>query len=235
MNKLLRDSLSIVLADHGISFALNDTRRALSDVNKPALLRVPLFIKYPGQMQGQVVADPVMTVDILPTLLAALGISSDTLNTDGIDLQAGTVPGNRTRYANSLQQRKLKPLDESELKLGAVVAANRRQLKLDAPGSELWEIGPHDHLRGQTMDALCDKSPVDFASAMIISSLCPIPIRQGRPCLRGRHVQQRHFEQGLNTVRDYEQRPDCRLRPYLDLEPEPGILCPGGTGVQQTG
>ncbi|MCW8925530.1 MAG: sulfatase-like hydrolase/transferase [Xanthomonadales bacterium] len=160
--RLLQSSLLVVLADHGTSFALNDTRRALSDINKAALLRVPLFIKYPGQMQGQRIDSPVMTVDILPTLLATLGFSSDAIKTDGIDLHSGTIPEQRTRFANSLQQRELKPLVEADLDLSELVAETRRQLKLDVPGSELWEIGPYDHLRGQTMDVLCDKTDASF-------------------------------------------------------------------------
>ncbi len=160
--QILKDSLLIVLADHGISFARNDTRRALSDINQAALLRVPLFIKYPGQLQGQRIKLPVMTVDILPTILGTLGFSLDTLNADGVDLRSNDVPKNRTRFANSLQQRELKPLDETALDVGAMVAESRNQLKLDVPGSALWEIGPYDHLRGQTMDVLCEKVPADF-------------------------------------------------------------------------
>lgn len=160
--QLLEDSLLVVLADHGISFALNDTRRVLSDINKAAMLRVPLFIKYPGQEQGQRNTNPVMTVDVLPTLLATLGFSSDAIKTDGIDLRAGVIPEHRTRYANSLKKRELKALDEADLDLSEMVTETRRQLKLDIPGSALWEIGPFDHLRGQNMNVLCDKVPAEF-------------------------------------------------------------------------
>jgi len=161
--QLLNDSMVVVLADHGISFALNDTRRALSDINKAALLRVPLFIKQPGQVVGRRIDRPAMTIDILPTMLATLGFSIDSMETDGIDLRLppGVIP--RGRYANSHLQRELRVLDEADLDLDALVAETRAQLALDRPGSELWEVGPYDHLRGQDMAVICDRKAADFA------------------------------------------------------------------------
>jgi len=88
--QMLRQSLLVVVADHGISFALNDTRRALSRINKAALLRVPLFIKFPGQLQGQRIDKKVMTIDILPTILAMLGFSEKSLEFVVMNLYIGS-------------------------------------------------------------------------------------------------------------------------------------------------
>jgi len=159
---ILDDAMLVVLADHGISFELSDTRRALSAVNKAALLRVPLFIKYPGQTQGQHIEYPAMTIDVVPTVLASLGFSIDALRTDGIDLQSDLAKQKRSRYANSHKQRELRILHESELDISTTVATNRNQLKLDIPESALWEIGPYDQFRGQAMDVVCDKLQADF-------------------------------------------------------------------------
>jgi hypothetical protein len=162
--QMLDESLVIVVADHGISFALNDTRRALSDINKAALLRVPMFIKLPGQVQGQRVERQVMTIDILPTLLATLGFSSESLELDGIDLSAAPSNQPRQRYANSHLDRPLKKLDEAELDISKLVAETRRQLKLNDPARALWEIGPYDKFRGQAMETVCEKSPTDITA-----------------------------------------------------------------------
>ena len=159
---MFNESLIIVVADHGISFALNDTRRALSDINKAALLRVPLFIKYPGQVHGNRIDQPAMTIDILPTLLAALGFSDESMDLGGIDLatSASTIP--RPRRANSHIARKLKIVDEADLDIGDLVVENRKHLKLDDPEKALWEIGPYDHLRGQPMELVCERSAADI-------------------------------------------------------------------------
>ncbi len=160
--QMLKQSMIVLVADHGISFALNDTRRALTSINKAALLRVPLFIKHAGQQQGRRITQPVMTIDILPTLLAALGISPESLDLDGIDM--ATLTGNtlRPRRANSYIDRELKIIDEADLDITHLVVGNRKQLKLSDPKSALWEIGPYDHLRGQTMDAVCEKSAANM-------------------------------------------------------------------------
>ena len=149
---MLEETLLVVVADHGISFALNDTRRALSDINKAAMLRVPLFIKFPGQNHGKRIDDPVMTVDILPTMLAALGFSDQGLDLDGINLQS-SIPGARQRRANSHLQRELKVLNEAELDFSGLVKESRARLKLNESGSALWEIGPYDMFRGAANSA----------------------------------------------------------------------------------
>ena len=154
---LLNDSMIVVVADHGINFALDDARRALSDTNSAAMLRIPMFIKFPGQTDGKRIDDPAMTVDILPTLLNALGVSSESLKIDGIDLESTEANRPRSRVASSYLQRELKVLDETSLDITYLVQENRTQLKLDDPNGMLWQIGPFDEYRGQAMETLCEK------------------------------------------------------------------------------
>ena len=160
--QLLRQSLLVVVADHGISFALNDTRRALSRVNKAALLRVPLFIKFPGQLQGQRIDHRVMTIDILPTILAMLGFSEESLEFDGIDLTSSKAELPRQRRAKSYLAPGLEDLDEADLDLTGLVSENRAQLNLNDPDKALWEIGPYDSFRGLSMQTVCEKVAADI-------------------------------------------------------------------------
>ncbi len=155
---MLDDSMIVVVADHGINFALNDRRRGLTDNNAAAMLRVPLLIKFPGQHTGRRQTNPAMTIDILPTLLATLGITSQSLQADGIDLQSSAALIPRSRIANSYLHRQLEVLDESRLKLAPLVAENRTQLKLDNNTGALWQIGPYDEYRGQDMQVVCKES-----------------------------------------------------------------------------
>jgi len=159
---MLDDSMLIVVADHGIGFTLNDTRRALSEINQAALLRVPLFIKHPGQMQGRRIEQRAMTIDILPTLITSLGFSNELLQFDGIDLDSSQASLPRQRKANSHLARELRVIEESELDIGALVIENRAQLKLDDPARALWNIGPYDDFRGQSMDLVCEKTASDI-------------------------------------------------------------------------
>ena len=67
-------ALVVVTADHGVSFRGGDLRRRPTRTNLAELAFTPLFMKLPGEDQGRVVDTHVQTIDILPTMAAALGI-----------------------------------------------------------------------------------------------------------------------------------------------------------------
>jgi sulfatase-like protein len=68
-------SLIVLTADHGVSFRPGGPRRVTTAENLPDLAFVPLLVKAPGQTSGRIVDEHVQTVDILPTLADALGLS----------------------------------------------------------------------------------------------------------------------------------------------------------------
>jgi hypothetical protein len=65
-------ALVVLTADHGASHREGRVRRAATGDNLSDIIRVPLFIKVPGQRNGAVVDRIVETVDILPTILDVL-------------------------------------------------------------------------------------------------------------------------------------------------------------------
>lgn len=66
-------ALVVVTADHGMAFRPAREVRNLDRRNLGEILPVPLFVRYPGQTDGVVDARRARTVDVLPTLAAALG------------------------------------------------------------------------------------------------------------------------------------------------------------------
>ena len=82
-------TMIIVTADHGLTFMPGESKRKLVDPAEPKTLedlyRVPLFIKYPDQMQASVSDCPASAVDILATIIASTGIDAG-WETDGSDL-----------------------------------------------------------------------------------------------------------------------------------------------------
>jgi hypothetical protein len=66
-------TLVIVVADHGCSFRPGDNRRHLTTTNWSDVLRVPLFVKLPGQHASIRDDRPVQNVDVLPTIADVLG------------------------------------------------------------------------------------------------------------------------------------------------------------------
>lgn len=67
-------ALVVVTADHGVSFGLGGALRGTTRDNLQDLAFVPLFVKRPGQRDGEAVDYHVQTVDILPTIADILGI-----------------------------------------------------------------------------------------------------------------------------------------------------------------
>ena len=106
-------ALVIVTPDHGISFRGGDLRRRPTRENLAELGFTPLFVKYPGQSEGQVVdSRHVTTLDILPTIADVLGITIPwhVAGTSALQGGAGSsvvdVAGVREPYRAALAQRR---------------------------------------------------------------------------------------------------------------------------------
>lgn len=67
------DALVILAADHGAYYGPGVDRRAITPESADDVLRVPLWIKYPGQAKGETDDRLAYTIDILPTVLDAVG------------------------------------------------------------------------------------------------------------------------------------------------------------------
>jgi len=70
---LYERSLVVVTADHGVAFVPSQPRRAVTEQNLAEVASVPLFIKGPGQTQGNLVDTPASSVDVMPTIARAIG------------------------------------------------------------------------------------------------------------------------------------------------------------------
>jgi Sulfatase len=102
---LYDDAIVVVTADHGVGLVPGGAVRSpvggeeIFPENYPDLFYVPLVVKAPGLEEPATVSDAnVGTVDILPTIAAALGVDLP-WEVDGMDLGAGTPrgPDKRTR------------------------------------------------------------------------------------------------------------------------------------------
>lgn len=90
---MLEDSLLVVVGDHGASFIPGHPRRAITQQSRSDIAGVPLFIKLPGQADGQRITTPARLLDILPTIADVLGAQPD-WDWDGVSL-LGSVPAGR--------------------------------------------------------------------------------------------------------------------------------------------
>lgn len=79
------ESMVVVVSDHGASFVPGQHRRWPEENNRDDLYRVPLFIKYPHQTEGEVVDTAAFGIDIVPTIVDALDIETEWVF-DGVSL-----------------------------------------------------------------------------------------------------------------------------------------------------
>ena len=66
------DTLLVVTSDHGYSLTPPDLGRTVTAGNAEEVYRVPIFIKAPGQVTGEVSDDTAQTIDILPSIIDLL-------------------------------------------------------------------------------------------------------------------------------------------------------------------
>ncbi|MCA9420614.1 MAG: sulfatase-like hydrolase/transferase, partial [Nitrospira sp.] len=65
-------ALLIVTADHGVSFQRGLSMREVQKGNESDILKVPMFIKLPGQREGSIDERLVSGIDVLPTIADVL-------------------------------------------------------------------------------------------------------------------------------------------------------------------
>ncbi|GJL70451.1 MAG: hypothetical protein NPIRA06_30860 [Nitrospirales bacterium] len=71
---LFDKSLIIVTADHGVSFQRGLSMREVQKGNESDILKVPLFVKLPGQREGTISERLVSGLDVLPTIADVLDL-----------------------------------------------------------------------------------------------------------------------------------------------------------------
>ncbi|MDY7100411.1 MAG: sulfatase-like hydrolase/transferase [Actinomycetota bacterium] len=85
------DALVVLTSDHGANFIPPDLWRDLTDENRDDILRVPLLVKLPGQLDGVVRDEPASVIDIVPTIADVLDVDTDWAF-DGHSLLDGSDP-----------------------------------------------------------------------------------------------------------------------------------------------
>jgi len=91
---LWEDALVVVLSDHGVAFTPGENFRSPRAETVHDIYNIPLFIKYPGQTEGETSDVNALNMDVLPTIVEALDITTDwefdgqSLMGDGPDRQS---------------------------------------------------------------------------------------------------------------------------------------------------
>ena len=146
-------SLLVVTADEGLSFRAGEKRRPASAANLPDISYVPLFVKLPHQQRGRVVRSATRSVDVLPTIAAAAGVTIP-WHVDGQSLLSRVRPERFVSVAKDHGRRLVVPAAELEARREAAL---RRQVALfgsDEPTSRLFGLGRYRALLGRRLAGL---------------------------------------------------------------------------------
>ena len=144
---LFEDCLRIVTSDHGASFWPGADYRG-ADRGIESVLRIPLFVKLPGQRKGRADDRDAETIDLLPTLTDALGLELP-WPVDGCSLLDASCPGRAEKRFFTPGPREL-PDD-----LLARSESLRRQLGWfgRGPWERVYALGPYRGLVGRPVTA----------------------------------------------------------------------------------
>ena len=146
---VLRRSLLVVVADHGISFELDvDDRRQVTGSNIAEIAPVPLFVKAPGQRRGWVNNAYARTIDVLPTIADLLGKPLGR-RTDGSSVFGAAV---RRRSGVLMEARDFSrvlrvPAEEMERRRRALIL-RRESLFGTGSWAGVFRLGPNPDLLG---------------------------------------------------------------------------------------
>jgi hypothetical protein len=134
-------ALVIVTADHGISFRADQKRRPLSQSNLQDIAWVPLLVKLPHQRRGRVERAAARTIDIVPTIAAATGVTIP-WPVDGHSL-LGRKPAERdVVLIKDGGKRFVVPAHELETKREQALGRQLRLFGSGEPPASLYAVGP---------------------------------------------------------------------------------------------
>jgi hypothetical protein len=183
---LLDEAAVVVTADHGYAFEVGvKDRRLVTRSNVEEIAPVPLFVKAPGQTEGELDESLVRTLDIPPTLADLLDVRIDWRH----DGHSAFAPVTRRRRVLSLPTRdfsRVISIGRGELERRRR-ANRRRRARLVATGAEsnllfgspweaLYRVGSHPELMGRRVGGPTAAAPgmrASVANAGLLRTVSP--------------------------------------------------------------
>jgi hypothetical protein len=151
---LYEQSMILVTADHGVSFIAGQSRRNVTEETYQDILTVPLIVKRPFQRDPVTSDRNVETIDILPTIADALGVSIP-WTTDGVSAFADGPARNTKKH--------LWPAEAGarEFVTGPLISKQydtlRRKIGIFGAGPKqdgFLHFGPHGELIGKPIETV---------------------------------------------------------------------------------
>jgi hypothetical protein len=171
---LYDDAVVVISADHGVSFRAGHPRRTLTAGTMADLALVPFIVKRPGQRVGAVSDRAVRTIDALPTIADAAGVS--------LPWRSGAMPASRRPVdpeaaISMMGDGEPGPTVALRTLLDSVRAREAREARILRHG--VYAVGPRPGVIGRLASgpsiATID-SPADFSSVAPDGATLPVHV-----------------------------------------------------------
>ena len=157
-------ALVVVTADHGVGLRPGGSRRQIKRGDFASIAGVPLFVKLPRQRTSRIDDAPARTIDIMPTIAAALG-ARGWPRFDGVALSKRNRSARRERRLQVRHGRSGEPVtirfDEFVRTRDEELARQRRSFPRGL--RSVFRIGPNRELLGRRVGSL----PVSYGPAQL--------------------------------------------------------------------
>lgn len=164
------DALVVVTADHGMAFQPRSPSRELVGGNEHEIMWTPLLVKAPGQTEGVVDDGNVLSIDVVPTVAAILGIDLP-WEVDGlpVDRAVAARPDHLKPYASAYDPDgdgdPERPDGDPPVLEVDTAAMFERMLASDPVAADgpdaAWRLTDHGDAVGQPVDRYEVGDPVD--------------------------------------------------------------------------
>ena len=166
-------TLLVVTSDHGTNLTPPDIgRMKVTDANREEVYRVPLFVKAPGQVEGEIRDDSAQTIDVLPSIVDLLDADVD-WEFDGHSLYDGSTAHTAPKVSTDVE-------DVLE------IAARRAE---EFPHGDDWTalaaVGDNGDLVGRRVADLTVGTPSSYRATLgrrAPSATCRPPTGRCRSC-----------------------------------------------------
>jgi len=176
---LFDEALIVVTADHGYAFEVGvEDRRLVTESNVDEIAPVPMFVKAPGQTEGELDESLMRTLDVVPTIADLLGTEPRWRHQG----RSAFDPVTRRRRQLALPTRDFSKVIRIGLpELRERRAANRRRraalvgtgaesnLLFGSPWAQLYRVGSHPELVGREVSGL-ETGPAGALSAGVANA-----------------------------------------------------------------
>jgi hypothetical protein len=148
---LYDECLLIVTADHGVSFRAGQARRQATPETMADVLSVPLFVKRPGQAEGETSDLHAETIDVFPTITDVLGIQLRH-PVDGRSVFDESQPDREQKFYSHLLTKV--PVDVKVIVETDLPKMLRERFGDPRDPRALFRVGPVPELVGRRVDSL---------------------------------------------------------------------------------